>query len=199
MTEKITFTTFMSFVLANGAARMTQVRKALSMYASEYRFASWYLELRVPIAECFKGAGTASLDRALSRIADERKRESHEEVVAGLKRWIGKKKISSFAVSSKTWSAAGLTVSVNPEHGLVINGERYVVKLYMKDARPTQRSLAPLLHLLHETHGDVAKVMILDCRRGKQYTLSKKVKDMDKFLEAEARAFVSLWESLAVA
>jgi hypothetical protein len=41
--------------------------------------------------------------------------------------------------------------------------------------------------------------MILDCRRGRHYILTRRVKDMDKYLESEAQAFVLLWESLAAA
>jgi hypothetical protein len=200
MAQRITFTTFMSFVLANGPSKLSQVRKALSIYtAAEYRKADWYLDLRKPIHDCFSGLGTITLDRALKGLTEPRKKESHEAVVDGLKQWLKGKRISTFEVAPAIWSTGVLDVTVNPEYGLVINGQPFVVKLYMKEDKPDQRRLNPLLHMLERTHGDKGKAMILDCRRGRHYVLTQQIKNIDLYLEGEARSFVAMWEALAAA
>jgi hypothetical protein len=197
--RRISFTTFMDFVTASGPSRLSRIRVALSMYgAEEYRVADYYLDLKHAIAKCFGGHGSAALDACLSELGDERKRPHYNELVTGLKKWIGRKNFErSFDVPPKEWKSGDLIVTVRPELGLIHKGESLVIKLYLKDEPIDQRRINPLLHLLRATHGEVGTVAILDVRRGKLFKITRQIKDIDVFLAAEAQYFVSLWNSLA--
>jgi hypothetical protein len=197
--RRISFTTFMDFVTANGQTKLSRIRTALSVYnADEYRAVDYYLDLRHAIGKCFGGEGVGALDACLKAVEDERKGPHYGAAVAGLKKWIGRKKFErSFVVPPKVWVSGDLSVSVRPELGLVLKGEPLVIKLYLKDEPIDQHRVNPLLHLMRQTHGTVGTVAILDVRRGKLFKITRQVRDIDAFLAAEAQYFVSLWNSLA--
>lgn len=197
--RRISFTTFMDFLTAMGASKLSRIRQAQSIYgAEEYRLADYYLEFKHAVAKCFGGSGFAALDACIAGLEDERKRPHYNSLVVGLKKWVGRKHFGkSFEVPARDWVSGDLAVSVRPELGLNYKGEKLVIKLYCKDDPLDQHRINPLLHLMRSTHGDLGAVGILDVRRSKLYKITREVKDIDAFLAAEAQSFVSLWNSLA--
>lgn len=197
--RRISFTTFFDFVTARGLSRIARVKIAISMYTSdEYRLADYYLDIRHAIIRCFNGGGMGALDTCLATLSDPRKRPHYTALVAGLRRWIGRKTFEAFfEVPTREWSSSGLCVSVRPELGLKLKGERLIIKLYFKDEALDQHRINPLLHLLHTTHGSLGTVAILDVRRGKLFKMTRRLNNVDAFLAAEAQYFMTLWDSLA--
>ena len=197
--RRITFTTFMDFVMANGASKLARIRAAIAMYNAEaYRPSDYYyLDLKHAITRCFEGQGVAALDACIAGLDDQRKHENYIAITVGLRKWIGRRQFEVFAVPARDWISGDLAVSVRPDLGLVHKGERLVVKFYLKDEPLTQHRINPPLHLLDASHGTLGTVAIVDARRGKLFKITRPVRDVDAFLAAEAQSFVSLWKSLA--
>lgn len=197
--RRISFTTFMDFVTATGASKLSRIRQAQSIYgAPEYRLADYYLDFKHAVTKCFDGAGFSALDACFSALEDGRKRPHYRTLITGMKKWVGRKQFeSSFTLQANDWVSSDLAVSVRPELGLIYKGERLIIKLYCKDEALDQHRINPLLHLLRATHGALGTVAILDVRRAKLFKITREVKGIDAFLAAEAQSFVSLWNSLA--
>lgn len=199
MTHRVSLTVFMDYLTASGPTKITKVRNALAMYQqTDYLPPAYYHQLKKAIAECFGGAGVIALDRCVKGLVDDRKVEGYGANVDGIKQWAKKAKPKpGFVVPMQVWTSGKLEVKVNPELGLLINGEPYVIKTYFKDDKLDQRKVDPVLHLLHMTHGSLGRVGILDCRRGRLFEVRRQHKGMNAFLVSEATGFVSLWEQLA--
>ena len=107
--RRISFTTFMDFMMASGTSKLTKVRAAITMYgAVEYRPADYYLDIKHAINRCFSGHGTAALDACLDGLEDARKQSNYTAIIDGLRRWIGRKRFdSTFVVPAKDWVAGG--------------------------------------------------------------------------------------------
>jgi hypothetical protein len=189
----------MDFVMANTASKLTKVQAAIRMYtASDYKPADYYLDMKHAITACFAGQGVAALDNCITHLEDVRKHPNYSAIRDGLRTWIGRKRFGTpFAVPEKDWATGELIVRVHPELGLVLNDERLVIKVYLKDEPLTQRQINPLLYLLDTTHGSFGTVAILDARRGKLFKITQRRKGVEALLASEAHSFVMLWNSLA--
>jgi len=146
---KISMTTFVDFVIARGSSRITRVREAKDLYGEEYSPArDYYRGLREAIiAVHYEGKALSTLD-TLVKQANPRKRELYGKCVSGYKRWRGRKNLFSYDISSASWQDGQLEVRINPELGLTVDGDDYVIKLYFKGEQPTKRQLDVILHLL---------------------------------------------------
>ena len=98
------------------------------------------------------------------------------------------------------WESGALSVRVNPELGIRVDGVDHYVKLYFKKAPLTKQRLAMALHLLEtSTRGARpagTQVAILDVRRGVLHVPSRPPRMAGVLLEAEANYFVDLWNLL---
>jgi len=97
------------------------------------------------------------------------------------------------------WESGELSVNVNPELGLRINGVEHVIKLYFKKDEPRKRLLEPTLRLIELTLPQgkgAATPGILDVRRRRLFTPTVEVPDIDALLVGEAAAFVAMWSQV---
>ncbi len=99
------------------------------------------------------------------------------------------------------WKPGRLTVRVNPEWRLRIDGSDVIVKLYLKRDRPlTQRLANPLialldLHIVPSIEG--AEVVLLDVHRGKPFRRTRASAGMRTVLGMQAAAFIAGWDAIA--
>lgn len=90
---------------------------------------------------------------------------------------------------------------VNPELGLVINGQKVVVKLYLKGDEITkaQIELVPVLMelVLRENVSDDVLMALLDVRKGKLHYLGTgSIATSAAMINAELSYVATLWPSL---
>lgn len=197
---KISMTTFVDFVIARGNTRITRIREAKDLYGEEYSPArDYYRRLREAIiAVHYEGKDLATLDAVIKQ-ANLRKRELYGRCVSGYKRWRGHKNLSSYDVHSAPWQDGQLEVRINPELGLTVDGDNYVIKLYFKGEQPTKRQLDVILHLLNNhpvTREKGAAPAVLDMQRGKLFIPTRQIDGIDALLTGEAAAFVAMWNHI---
>ena len=115
------------------------------------------------------------------------------------KKFLGRKRITWFDPPSDLWTFSGLGVRVNPELGLCINGQNYIIKLYFKDEAPTKNRLQTVLQMMHSTLSSQvtngAAMAVLDVANGK-LTSNTAQPNIAILIQGEASAFVQMWNSI---
>ena len=196
---EISLTTLMDFVGKTGPPRVTCVREAHARYATDYHpMMDFWRPLREAVAIAHQSGGTlATLDTLPGRVS-ERKREHYRNGVEGYRKFIRNRQIGWFQAASSLWSAHGLSVKINPELGLVIDGRAHHVKLYLRKEplqRPAAQSILYLLGQLPAGEHD-ATPLVLDVLRAKSFEPNRRTERMGPLLEGEAAAFVAMWHGV---
>lgn len=198
---KISLTSFIDFVHKSGTPKMTCVRKVKGQYDAGYQIEHDYWRLlREKIIEVFKGGKPLeNLSDVLNYVQKSDKFDNYSARIRGIRKYVEKKNIRWCGIDKGAWKHNDLTVIVNPELGLTINGEKYAVKLYFKAEELSKRRAECIFYLMKKTFKREHRgyiPAILDCRNAKLVRMTKEVENIEILLFGEAAAFVSMWEML---
>jgi len=198
----ITMTTFVDFVLKSGTPQLTCVRRAKRDYergsAPERDF---YKVLRDAIPQVHQEQKARdSLDGVLGGLKDPKKADAYAQCISGYKQWWSKKQIKWVDIHPWDWTEGDLTVRVNPELGVMVDGHPQVIKLYFKADAASKRRIETMFHLLRlslpeELAG--ATPGILDVRRSNLFTPTTDIPDIEALLRGQAAGFATMWKQLA--
>ena len=183
------------FALANGPTRLTKVRNIKRQleegYAPERDF---YRGVREAIVGFHEERRKWSFLEERVDSAHKSRRTHYQEIAKGYRKFLTKRKRLWFPPNSAPWKHGGLTVKVNPELGLRLDGTRDLLKLYCKSDSLSQRRAEVALHVMREAVGSrQSRVGLVDARRGKLYVPKRSSDDMAVFLAGEAAAFSEMW------
>jgi hypothetical protein len=190
---------FVDFHVLTGSARVAKVR-ALKNRGEYDPATDFWRPLRVAIvAFHLRPTGDArSLSDFLGPVS-ERKMGRYRAAMAGHQKFLRRREIAGSRAPSAPWNVGDLSVRVNPDLGLRVDGNQYLVKLYFK-AEPLSRGRTQALIALMEeglrprvaaglTFGvlDVpnASLRLADARSS--------MNDTQIALRSEAVAFVEIW------
>jgi hypothetical protein len=194
---EISLTDFVDFVIKAGSPKLTKVREITTRGGYSPAFDYWKT-LREHIADSHRGK--VKLGASLEAL-HPKKRRPYDAALLGYGKFTRKVGPSPFfEPPSERWTSAGLVVRVNPELGLCIDGKRHVIKLYFKDEEPTKHRLHAVLELMRISlrkgrFADVS-VAVLDVGAGKLITPTKEDPGFSLLLEAEALAFMTMWNAM---
>jgi hypothetical protein len=197
---KVSLTYFVDFVLKSGTPKVTVVRNFKE--SGDYDpSADFYKKIREAIVALHeKGGAIGDLSKVLSGLTDEKKQAAYPALIAGHKKFIGKKKPTWFKPPTATWTAGGLSITVNPELGLEVDGTRTVLKMYFKEEQLQKKRSEIIAHVMNQTLSPVSaagtKFGLLDVRRGKVIAPPIPVKGHDALLAGEAASFATIYASL---
>jgi hypothetical protein len=191
---------FVDFIVTAGPPQLTKVRDV--KHRGEYAPAKdFWKRLREAIQAMHRdGLGKAHLDHTLAELTDQKKEKLYPIAISGYRRFLGRKQITWFDPPGAEWAEGELSVRINPELGLCINGVRYVIKLYFKKAPISKNRVECALHLMHvglPAVGEPYQVAIVDVPNGKLIVRSDNAPDLTPLLRGEAAAFVGIWNALA--
>jgi hypothetical protein len=196
---KISLTKFLDFTTANGTGRLTQVRQVKAQDGTRYSPATdFWRPLRDGIREEFESGweGAESLRRLRHASRDPKKHDRYAECLRGLAAWTKGRSFSSSTRKAGTWTSGRLTVVVNPELVLDIDGRQTAVKLYFRRKRLTKPRVDTLLHLLDAGLPGRARPGILDVPRGRLIVETVTVSGLDIVLQGDAAQFMTMWDLL---
>jgi len=195
----LSLTDIVNYVSKVGSPKLTHVRdiKNRGDYGPEKDF---YRRLRLGIVSHHKkpGAPKSDLDDILIGL-HVKKIGPYTTCVKSHKRFIGAKSMFFFSPPSDTWTRGTLDVRVNPELGLMIGGNRNIVKLYL-NKKPLDKARADMIlvlmkdALVEAEDNDI--FVVLDVARGKAFSTSTPNMGLLPLVEAEAASFSVLWASL---
>ncbi len=198
----VRLTNFLDFVCKTTTQKLTVVRKQKKENAEGYEvYADFYKAVREGIVNMHKrGRPKSVLDAILNGLSDERKQRAYAEVIAGYKKFLGRKKVSWFHPPKDDWTHAGLAMSLKPEVGFIINGERRAIKLYMRQKPKLKKSNADIItHLMDFVlvpgKRTRPRFCVLDVRRNKLFIAPEKTDGLMTIVRAEAACFVEMYRS----
>lgn len=183
---------FLRFISANGASKVNQVLEALQDYRD---WKDFYKDFREAAVLAIASGDLAQLRSVVLNADTELKQKHFSECLEGLEDWARR---NSYAYISapvgRSWDAGEIKIAVNPEVIIDIDGERYIVKLYMSKEKLTQPARRAFAWLVHKTHGTAARPAILEVRKGRLAPAPKPTGKIAQWVRAEVAAFIALWK-----
>ncbi len=199
---EISLTDFIDFVNKTGNLKLTHVRQIKNR--PEYEpYADFYKMVREKIQSVHQlEQDKSELDNLLSSISDEKKKKAYPQIIEGYKRFWGRKKPLWFKPPNKIWKIGELEIKINPELGLKIGDDSYIIKLYFKEDKITKHQIDQILTLMeNELRSKVrieeAKFSILDIRKSKHYIRKESGLELMPLLQGEAKSFIEIWKGIA--
>jgi hypothetical protein len=198
----ITLTEFVDFVSKAGTPKLTVVKNAkearLVGYSPQTDF---YKAIREGIVKMHKrNQPKDSLAALLNGLTDQKKQTAYPELVQGYQKFLGKKKYKWFDPPKTDWQHGGVSISVNPEIGLEIDGVRHIIKLYFKGENLKKTHMDIVVHLmtnfLPTSRTKPTSFDILDIRKSKLITNHPTQPILTALLEGEAASFAQIYKSL---
>ncbi len=195
--NSIPFASFIDFVLTSGTGKMTAVKQLKQ--GRDERFSDFYKVIRAAIVDMHqKGVGTEALDLVLGACEDPRERRIFPKVVEGYKKFLRQGKMVWFEPPMRDYPLGPISVRVNPELGLLIDGRPHAIKLYFRgDPLSPQRIMVAnqlLANALASTWPGTV-FAILDVRRARLFPYRPK-SEVGLLLKAEATSLATLYAGL---
>ncbi len=195
--ESISLSYFVDFVLTSGTGKLTSVKQLKQ--GRDERFSDFYRPVREALVDMHtKGLDTIVLDDLLASLVDPRERRIFPKVVNGYKKFLRQGKMTWFEPPMRDYPLGPISVRVNPEIGLLINGRPHAIKLYFRgDPLSPQRILVvnQLLANALSTTWPGTVFSVLDVRRARLYPYRPK-SEVGLLLKAEAASLSSLYSSI---
>lgn len=197
---RVGLTNFVDFVNKTATQKLTVVRKQKKENTEDYEvYADFYKAVREGIVNMHKkGQDKSALDGVLKGLADKRKKKHFAAIITGYKEFLGRKKVSWFPPPKDEWTHAGLAMRLKPEVGLVINGERHAIKLYLREKPTLKKANADIItHLMDFVlvpgKRNRPRFCVLDVRRNKLFSAPNKTDGLMTIARAEAACFVEMY------
>jgi len=194
---EISLTDFVDFVISSGTPRVTKVRDLKYRPAYDPRFDFWK-PLREAIEDFHKtGRPLQWLQQRATGQTDRKKQARYPAAFEGYERFLGHRSMAWFKPPAAPWSQSGVSVKVNPELGLKINGVPHVLKLYFKADKLSKNKVDVITHLMEVSLSQIAPKQaamgIVDVPRGKLITPTVQVSGVAALLAGEAAALATMW------
>lgn len=202
-TIKISLTEFMNFVNKSGSAKSTVVSNAKNKREEEYlHYKDYWLKLREKIKTVHRKNGTHDdLKTLISEVNDDRK-ENYRIAIEGYCSFWKRRKMEWVDPPKKIWSIGDIKIELNPELGLVINNQIYIIKLFTTannklDKKHAELILTLLENELRETvESHNVHFAVLDVKRGKLFEKTNHEISLFSLIQGEAKCFETIWKSI---
>lgn len=199
---RLTLTDFIDYINRPGmTAKLAKVRE-LKHRGPYTTTADFYRPIREAVIRTHaSGRDKWSIRSFIARIAalglDFRHRlPSYELLADAYIGWWGRKRLEWFEPGWQIGDLQGLSISVNPELGLDIEGTPHLVKLYFKEDLLSPRVADVAARMMARVLGDQAPqgatMAVLDVRRKRLHRLTPRP-ELDALLDAEVAAFTAMW------
>jgi hypothetical protein len=195
----ISQTDFIDYLSRSGRSKTSKVKSIFNRPDYHPAF-DFYKKVREEIIENLKENKTKiDFGFFLEQNKSSKKYSRFESLVGGYLKFLGRKKFQWFDPPSATWKYKNLYVKMNPEMGIQIGDDKYIVKLYFKEIPLENKDLEVSLSMMSQTlcQGVFSgyKCAILDVERGKLIYKISKGQNIIPLMEGEAECFIKLWEN----
>ncbi|PTJ81261.1 hypothetical protein BUZ84_06830 [Mammaliicoccus sciuri] len=203
MSINLSFTQFMNYAVKNGSPRITVV-KTIKRDDGYHPGKDYWKEFRDMIRKIHQSNSDISmLDNLLISIPSK-KVSNYRQAITKYKSFIKGKNIEWFDPPKSKYSYGDVTINVNHELGLYINGKPYLVKLLLaKDAtryakKSNLQTTLALSYLATEFNQlpDETKSMILIVDKKKTYESTYPNNEIQALLKSEILSFETIFNSI---
>lgn len=196
----ISMTDFVDFAISSGTPKLTKVRQVKNR--DDYHPAKdFYRILRNGIIEFHMNneSDKSKLDDIVNNLANPKKEKRYSQAIRGYKRFLGRKKYEWFQPPSDEWGPQGISIKINPELGLILDGEPNIIKMYFKVEALSKRKIDIVLLMLYNCFyksSSGTNFSILDVQRGKIFSTKHPDESLMPLLIGEAENFKTIWENI---
>lgn len=192
--ESISLTYFVDFILASGSSRIA--RAQLIKSGPDERYSDFYKPVREAIVDMHrKGLDTRVLADLLATLEDPREQRIFPKVVVGYGKFLRRhRKVTWFEPPQGEHELGDLRVRVNPELGLLLDGQPHAIKLYFRGEPLTSQRAALINEIQSRALAATWPGMVfavLDVRRSKLLPREPKP-GYSRLIRAEAASLSSL-------
>lgn len=132
----------------------------------------------------------------VARTASEKRRAHYRRVLGGFALWAEQRQLEFFSAPRGAWVDGDIEIPVNPELGLVIDGERHLMKLNFQQVPLSEREAEVVLDLMHEVFGPTEPtgtlMAVLDLATGGLYKSERPTRLAASRLSRQAEAVAQL-------
>lgn len=196
--DRISLTYFVDFILASGTPKLRGVRdykERKDDLASDF-----YRPIREAVVNMHRnGSPISTLEEVCRNETDETRKKHYPRVIAGYRAFLALGPKNFFEPPRMGLSLGPLEVDINPELGLVIDGKKYLVKLYFRNDPLAPKRTALILALLSRglcTSNPEFVPAILDVRSAKLHTSAITSPRIDLLLRGEAASFAAMYAAV---
>jgi len=197
---EVGFTQFIDFTIKQGQAKLSHVR-AVKNQDDYHPSKDFWKAFRDGVREMHENEYSFDYLDHIARTVHIRKREQYLEAVKQYKKYFKNRKVEWFDPGKSFWSFGDLAVRSTPELGLIINGEKHLVKIYTKsnDDRFDKWTITSALTLMADSERskefDDATFSVLHVKKSKRYDIRPEEVSPDDIivLQGEAGHFVEFW------
>ena len=136
---------------------------------------------------------------AWARTVHDKKQPSYLAIPTGYKKFAGRRAFTWFEPPKANHQVGPLTINVNPELGLEIQGVSHVIKLHLKDEALSKARAQIILHLMDQALADRVSprtFAVLDARKGKLHAIGAPPRNIAALLAGEAASFATMFANL---
>lgn len=195
--ESISLSYFVDFVLTSGTGKLTSVKQLKQ--GKDERFTDFYRPVREAIIDMHeKGLDSGVLDDLLASLVDPREKRIFPKVVSGYRKFLRQGKTTWFEPPMRDYPLGPISVRVNPEVGLLIDGRPHAIKLYFRGDPLSPQRIMVVNQLLANALGSTwpgTVFSVLDVRRAKLYPYRPRT-EVVHLLRAEAASLSSLFAAI---
>lgn len=197
---ELTLTDFVNIVSKSGLQRAAEITRIKNRPPYEPAF-DFYKPIRDQIILVHsENLPKSSISSFLSTITDSKKVNNYPSIIQGYLKWWGRKNISWFSPSSESFSYRDVDIKVNPELGLNINGNPYLIKLYFKSEPITKSRATIITHLMKKMLSGhcppTTKMAVLDARKSSLIIPNTSIPHLDSILESEISYIKDFWSKI---
>lgn len=199
---EIPLTKFVDFVAKAGTPKYTVVKQTKQLIDEGYSPSKdMWKQLRDRIVEIHKdGEPVDELNKITGYKAHANKAKHYPDAIKNYIKWAKGKDIKWFEPPKSVVNLSDLNIRANPELGLIISGQPYVIKLYFKSEELPKNRAAVINEILHEqiyyskTHDCIPA--ILDVKKRKLTESLRSEPATRTMLYGEAASFLHIFNNL---
>lgn len=124
--------------------------------------------------------------------ANVKRRAAYRAAFTGVKKVLGRKSVTWFDPPRTNYALGPVTLTVNPELGLVLGQKHLVLKIYFKEEKLVKNRADLIVHLMRESLGSRkggVEFGVLDARAGKLFHAGSRKANVQALLAGEAASF----------
>lgn len=194
------FTTFLNSV---GTPKLNSVKQAIEKRKKPFApYVDYWHHFKKAIIDSLKQNNNYLGLDVLDNISKADKKESYKKMIPRFNNYFKGKSVQWFDPPRSLWNIGEIDIRINPELGLIIDNQPYIIKLFISNDKIIGAKKANMilnlleLKLRDETHYQNAIFAVLDVRKRVFHKNDNMDTSLEPLLVAEAQSFESIYKYL---
>ncbi|WP_306006519.1 hypothetical protein [Aquicoccus porphyridii] len=197
---RVSFTKFLDFVAQTGEPKATTALQAWRQSNTPYDpRQDYHKRIRNLIVDSEKSGSSPNWDEFIAN-QNPKKQKNFRETADLYQKWRDKhSEVSWFTPPRGDWQSSEFQITVNPELGLVIDGKKHVIKLFLnknKLSRLKAQMAGLLMHETLATNSLGTEFSVFDVKAEKLHTFTEASEKLSYLLVGETAHLSAMLEAI---